>query len=639
MRPSEWQLRRSPMSAANRHSAAALLGLFLHATLSEAVPWRGSASVPSKTPMSAPAPRPELSSYEQSVLEQVLTERGLRLETHPEGKLVDRLEIVTLEVFTPESTLGSWLNWAHTTSRREIVDREILLRPGQPFQARLLEESSRNLRSLRQLSLVLLVPITSDTPDRVTILAVTKDVWSLRLNSQWRVKNGRVEHLVLQPSEENLAGTHLRVATQYVYDVSTHALGVTLSTSRLSGSRIAALGSVHGIVEQRSGRLEGSTGALSYGQPLYSADSIWGFGTNLVWENRMTRLLLPDSQGRYVFRTYDDPGTPIDEALPYEYRGRELVWQNSVTRSFGRETKLDVSTGLEATLRRYSADGLVTRGYSRGSVDAFEEQELPRSDSRIGPFVTIDLFQHSFVSLLDVETLGLQEDFRIGPRVFVKMYGGSTHAQSSRDMLGLSLGADYTASLAGSLHRIWAVHTAEFARGPFDDRLLQFGVHLVSPPLRVGRLVMDAGAALRYRDYYNHLYALGGDTRLRGYPSARFIGTSILTSNLEFRTRSVDVLGMLFGLVGFYDAGDTFDWGTAPRPKQSLGFGGRSTIPQLQRIVGRLDVSFPLTPAPRRDPVGWPAIDVVLSLSGQAFPWPSPQPSTLATPLLPATQL
>ncbi len=627
------------MSAATNHRIGVFAGLLAYASQSMANPWQAPAQALSASQSSPRTAHLELSSYEQTVLQQVLSERGFQLEPHPEGKLVDRLEIVTLEVFAPTTTLGTWLNWAHTTSRWQVVDREILVRPEQPFDGRLLEESSRNLRALRQLSLVLLVPVASGTPDRVTILAITKDVWSLRLNSQWRVKNGKVEHLVLQPSEENLAGMHLRVATQYVYDVSTHTLGVTLSTNRLSGSRIAALGSVHGIIEQRSGRLEGSTGALNYGQPLYSANSAWAFGTSLVWENRMTRLLLPDSQGRYVFRTYDDPRTPIDEALPYEYRAKELVWQNSVTRSFGRSTKLDVTTGMEATLRRYSARGLVTRGFSQENVDAFEREELPRSDSRIGPFVTLDLFRHSFVSLYDVETLGLQEDFRLGPRVFLKTYGGTTRAQSSRDMLGISLGADYTATLAGSLHRIWAVHTSEFARGPFDDRLFQFGVHLASPPLGVGRVVMDAGAALRYRDYYNHLYALGGDTRLRGYPSARFIGTSLLTSNLEFRTRSIDILGMLFGLVGFYDAGDTFDWGTTPRPKQSVGFGGRSTIPQLQRIVGRLDVSFPLTQAPRYDPVGWPAIDVVFSLSGQAFPWPSAQPTALFTPLLPATQL
>lgn len=576
-----------------------------------------------------------LSSYEQTTLAEVLSRRGWELESAPEGKLVERIETVTLDVFENRDPVPTWLNWFHTASRPDIIEQEVLNRPSQPFSWRLVRETSRNLRALRQLSLVLVVPIKSRFPNRVRLLVITKDVWSLRLNSQYRIKNGEVEYLVLQPSEENLGGYHLRIAGQYIYELTTHTFGGSVSTSRLGGSRLAVVASANGIVNRDTGRTEGSLGSFAFGQPLYSADSKWAFGTTMAWDTRVTRRLLPRPSGGYAMRTYDAPETPVDDRLPYRYHSREMSWQTYVTRSFGTRTKLDISTGIECLLRQYDPSSLLRDGYSPVAVRSFQTGALPRSDVRIGPFATVETHGSRFVSLYDVEILGLQEDFRLGHHAFVKGYVGNTEAQATRDVLGLSAGADYTISLGGSLGRLWTIHTAEFSRGRGgDDRLLQAGVRVITPPLGIGRLVYDGGTVLRYRNYHNYRYALGGDTRLRGYPSQQFLGTSLLTSNLEFRTRSVDVLSVLLGLVGFYDVGDAFDYGHTPRPKHSVGFGGRATIPQLQRVVGRLDVAFPLTPAAAAGPTRWPAVDILFSLNGQAFTMPASHPTTAATPLL-----
>jgi hypothetical protein len=150
--------------------------------------------------------------------------------------------------------------------------------------------------------------------------------------------------------------------------------------------------------------------------------------------------------------------------------------------------------------------------------------------------------------------------------------------------------------------------------GPACDASIEPAIHVVSPTALIGRFVLDAHFLYRFTNYLNQIEYLGGDTRLRGYPANYFIGYNVLDSNLEFRTHSVDILTAQIGLVAFYDVGDAFNtWGSGPAsfcrvsgnaasaspptnfcPMQSLGTGLRIVFPQLDRLVFRGDIGFPL---------------------------------------------
>ena len=599
-----------------------------------ASPTTSSPKAGSRTPITS-----ALSQYERDVVSRVLKERKVTVDENPEGKWIERIDVETLDVFEPEDPLPGWVNWFHATSREEVIKREILLREGQRFSSDLANETARNLRGLKQLSVVLILPIQCRDGERVRLLVITKDVWSLRLNSAYRMKNGVFEYLLLQPAEENLLGQHLRISAQYIYDQSTNTFGATVSHQRLFGSRIAVIANVNAIEHRSTNRLEGTSGTFFFGQPLYSTRAKWAWGTSVVWNHRVIRRLTPTPDGGYVARRFNDPSTPENENIPYRYRAHELSWQTAVTRSYGVTTKTNLTFGLEAVERKYNAQNLIRDGYAKSAIARFEEQKLERSNVRLGPFAMLEAYQNRYISLYDVETLGLQEDFQLGPRIFIKAYSGAKRTQSTRDLLGVSNGIEYTASYQGSLGRIWAIHTAEISPTPSDsDGLIQTGLRLISPRLGVGRFVYDTGAVYRYLDYRNLRYGLGGDNRLRGYPSQQFLGRNLIASNLEFRTRSIKLFEILFGLVGFYDVGDAFDAPEQLRPKHSVGFGARATAPQLQRIAARLDVAFPLTPPPPNAPLGerWGGVDILLTLDGQAFPFPTAQPSSYRTPLITA---
>lgn len=576
-----------------------------------------------------------LSQYEREVLKSVLDERQLTLELNPEGKSIDSIDAAPLEVFEPADPLPGWVNWFHTTSRPAVIEREVLTSVGQQYDQRTIDESARNLRSLRQLSLVLVVPIRSKHPGRVRLLVVTKDVWSLRLNSSIRARNGTIEYLALQPSEENLAGLHLRFAGQFIYDLSTNTFGGTVSHQRLFGSRIRTGLSINAIQYRATGALEGSSGTFIFGQPLYSTRTEWAWGTSLTWLNRTNRPLLPTTGGDYAPRLYRDPTVPDAAPIPYRYHSRVISWQTAVTRSFGFEVKTNLTLGIESLQRRFDASALIAEGYAPEAVHAFERHMLERGSVRIGPFAQLESYRNRYISMVDVETLGLQEDYQLGPRLFLKVYTGTKRALGTRDLVGVSTGLQYSTSLADSLMRAWATHLTELSPKPEDrDGLVQSGLRLVSPRFGIGRFVYDGGLLYHYQNGRNLHYALGGDGRLRGYPTEQFLGKHVVASNLEFRTRSVKVLEILFGLVGFYDVGDAFESMQTLHPKHSIGIGGRATIPQLQRVVGRLDLSFPLTAPNTQAGERWSPATLYLAIEGQAVPMPTVQPGTTRSPLL-----
>jgi hypothetical protein len=563
----------------------------------------------------------------------VLAKRQSTIEPAPEGKLIEAIEIETLKVFEPADPLPGWLNWFHPTSRTAVVERELLTRPGQKYEQGAVDESSRNLRRLKQLSLVLLVPVQSEHPDRVKLLVITKDIWSLRLNSNFRARNGTIEYLILQPSEENLFGSHLTLAGQYAYTRTTDSFGGTLSHQRLFGSPLRALFNFNAIQYRETGRVEGSTGQLYFGRPFYSTRDRWSWGTSLGWTNHVTRLNLPSSTGGYGPRLYRNPETPWLEPVPYRYRGEVMAWQTAVTRSWGSTQKTRLGFGLEALRRRFDAQGLLADGYSRAAVGQFEQKALEHDNVRIGPFAQLYTYRNTHVSMLDFETLGLQEDHQVGPAALLKIYTGAKRAFGTRDLVGIVTGLQHSTSIADSFLRLWVTHATELTPQREErDGLVQGGVHVVSPRTGIGRFVYDGGGLYHYRNGRNQSFLLGGDNRLRGYPSGQFMGHHLVTSNLEFRTRSIKLLEIMLGLVGFYDVGHAFD--ARMQPKHSVGIGGRATFPQFQRTAARLDLAFPLTRPTSDINEHWGSWAVYLTLEGQALPVPSIQPGTTRTPLL-----
>lgn len=571
---------------------------------------------------SPPAERRDAySPYERQSIEQALTKLGGTIEPQPDGKIVDGVDVVSLDVFEDRDPLPAWLtpigNWFHVTSKPRVIAREALIGPGERWDQALVDQTARNLRGLDQLSLVLCVPLRSGA-DHVRLLIVTKDVWSLRLNSEYTFAGGRLQHLLLQPSEQNLLGTHQQVLGNFVLDPATITLGGQYIVPRVAGSRINGSLSANAILNRDTGKVEGSSGSLGYGQPLYSTRVDWAWGGSISWDYQIVRRTVGG-----LLTDFDAPTGKCDlvavdsrDAKLCQYRRDALSGAYAVTRSFGGAWKHDVSLGVSASRKQYRS----LSAFTAPERDAFAAGYMPVSDTQIGPYLEYHDYSTRYFDVLDLETLGLTESYRRGHELTVRVSPVARAFNASRNFVALYTAANYTLPLGDGFVRAAVSHDVEIAadteHGRFPDASLSLGLRIATPRFGRGRFVFLASLLDRYQNYLNVRTSLGGDGRLRGYPANLFLGQHYVAANLEYRSDPVEISAVQLGFTLFADVGDAFDTWSAMALKQSAGFGLRLVFPQLQRSVMRLDLGFPLTQGVL--PAGQSHVDLVVTF-GQAF--------------------
>ncbi|RYG70443.1 hypothetical protein EON77_13945, partial [bacterium] len=290
------------------------------------------------------------SSYEQESIDAASESLGTSIDLDAEGKTLERVDIVTLEVFEKRDPIPRIANVLHVVTRPYVVAREVLLKVGAPYRRVVADEVARNLRLLPPLSLVIVVPMRGSAPDKVRLVIVTKDVWSLRASWNISVTPGGVENFLLQPSETNLFGTHHSVSATYIRLPESYTLGAGYAIPRLLGSRVAVSANAGLLMNSRRGEPEGSFGGLSVGQPLFSTRTKWAWTATGSWRNEVTR--------RYVnarLANFDALRTPADTSddVPYQYRTDSAAASLGATRSFGWRTKNDFSVAVELSRRAY----------------------------------------------------------------------------------------------------------------------------------------------------------------------------------------------------------------------------------------------------------------------------------------------
>jgi len=566
----------------------------------------------------------EYSAYEKETIRRALEATGLTLEHAPEGKRIDRVDTLRLEVLEdrdpiPEEVLGvktrKLMNSLHHVSRDYVIRREMLVREGDEYVQVLVDETARNMRARMplQVSIVIIVPVRSEDPDKVSLLVITKDIWSLRLSFDLAVTPGGLENFLLVPQETNLLGYHHTASTRFQYQPETLTFGVGYKVPRFGMSWVGATTAASVTFNRRSGEPEGSAASISVGQPLYSTRTEWAWDATLGYAVGIAR--------RYVnarVATFDSQTTPdVRDGIPNEYRSRSLSASVALTRSFGWAFKNNFSVSLNASSAAYDTFDL-SRFDARAGED-FVRRFIPLGETRVYPAFTWSTYKNDYLRTLDVNTLALQEDYRLGHDLSVSFYPVAKALGSSRDLVGVSAKAGYTVAVGDGLIGGDVSTFAENSGGDITDASVGASFGAISPRLGFGRVVTNMSFVNRYANYLRSRTFTGGDDRLRGYPSNFFFGKDTVFYNLEFRSTSVEILKAAIGGVVFYDAGNAYNGGKFPdnfdatRVKHSIGFGIRALFPQVNRMVFRADLAFPLNRGPfpdtgiptRVDPVGF----------------------------------
>lgn len=553
------------------------------------------------------------SQYERETIADAEKQLHVTIDPTPEGKTIEDVDTYRLEVFEKRDPLPRFLNVFHTTTKDRIITREVLQKTGEPYRQTLIDETARNLRGLSQLSLVLVVPIQGSAPDRVRILVITKDVWSLRLQWDFVLSNNGVERIVLQPAETNLFGIHHTAGLTYQYLPFATSFGAYYVIPRIFTSRIGVTANVNLIVNNRTTDPEGTFGGVTVGQPQWSTHTDWSWNVTGQWRNEITRRY-----SRARLGVFDSDKTPYEDGIPFEYRSNQALGEASVTRSFGWAYKNDFILSFTGSMKQYRTPDL--SAWDPAAVQDFVNTRIPVSDNRVGPALEWRSYTTSFTRVIDLETLGLQEDWRLGHWVGARIYPVFGALGSSRTFLGTYAEAGYTVALGDGLARLDVSTTNELddtgvIQGNVDGEL-----EIVTPRLPFGRLAYSARVLDRYANYLNTNTFLGGNTRLRGYPSNYFVGKNIVSSNLEFRIRPFQLLGTQIGGVLFYDVGDAFDDFSKLAPKQAIGLGIRLVLPYFDRVVFRADLGIPISASPL--PTGAGPVQFIITFN-QAFTMPT----------------
>lgn len=538
---------------------------------------------------SAPKAARGLSRYEADTLQMSLARLGAEVDPAPEGKRVEAVDVVTLEVFDEREGFLQIANVLHATTLPEVLRREVLLRVGEPYARELADETARNLRAFPQNSLVLVVPVRGRAAGTVRLLVLTKDVWSLRMSWDVKASGAGLELLRLEPTETNVAGTHQSVSGRFIMRPETYTLGTAFRVPRLQGQRLS-LGADANVILSDKGEPEGSYGSTYIARPLTSTREKWAWFVSSDFRNERVR--------RYVnarVALFNAKATPERDNLRDEYHAQRFTETLAVVRSFGAEHKQDVTFGAEVNVRSYHLPPGTLGRFAPDVVSEYVKARIPVGDTRVGPALQARIYTTRFKRVLDLETLGLQEDIRLGYDMTARVYPVFRELGSSRSFLGTLATAQYTWALADGIVRVGGELLNEVEADQISDGAASADLRVHSPSLGFGRLVFDAGVLGRYRNYLNRKTGLGGDSRLRGYPTNFFAGKDYVVGNLEYRTPALKVFTVLLGGALFYDVGHAFDGWEELRPQQSAGTGFRILFPQFDKVVFRGDFAVPLT--------------------------------------------
>lgn len=542
--------------------------------------------------LTAGAAHADQRSFEMKHIVKALKRLDLSIEKSPEGKLIDEVHVVRYEVFVKDEPFFTFPNALHWLTRERIVRQELLLQPGDDFDARRVLETARNLRGLGIFQLVAVVPVQSENQGSVDLLVVTRDLWSLRLEWNLQFNGDQVDQLLVQLTERNLFGRNVRATIRSVLVPLTLTLGELYFDRRFLGEPLTLFQSADIFINRDTSDFEGYDAQLVVTRPFFNLNQRWGFRVPVRAQQRIVRQV---QTGDVL--TYDDPATPEEEAIP-------RVWRSSFV-SASAVGRLQLSGDF--TQRIAAGFGFAHRGVEiddPASVPlanraAFERDVLPRALTQIFPIMSWSGFENTFRTYQNLSSYGVSEDVRLGPVVSGTLTAPLEALGSTVSAIELFGSAGWNWDFADDgLFELAVGAEGRLEAGEWLNQQLLTRMRVASPSYVWGRLVGRIDWLTQHRDTTNSLVALGGSNGLRGYPSQAFfvVGGDRLRGNVELRSAPFVWHYFHGGAVLFYDAGEVYG-GQNDEPfvlKQAVGIGVRGLLPQFNREVFRLDVGVPV---------------------------------------------
>ncbi|MEM9187974.1 MAG: BamA/TamA family outer membrane protein [Myxococcota bacterium] len=535
------------------------------------------------------------STYERTRTTAVMEREGLTpIEpADAEGRTIAFIRVVREDVFIEEDGgLFGWLTWAnifHTLTRESVVDRELLLQEGRAYSIDRAEETRRNLYSLAIFSYVRVVPVEAPN-DEVGVLVYTRDLWSLRLESNFQVTGSTLDNLSLQLSERNVLGLQKRGTVRFFLVPDTFSVGQTYVDRRVANGPVRLSEAIDFIFNRESGDLEGFFGFLSVRSPFYDLAQRWGFA---VEGSVLTEIERQFRGGELL--TYDIPDTPEEEALPQEWRQREYEASAFLLHRHGERFKQTFGVGF--AYDEIDTELLEVEGRTQAQAEAFARDVLPQERRDIGPVLSYDLFLPTFNDYENLAAYGITESVRTGPSVSLQVGFPVSGLGSSTDSVTFEADYGYILGFGDFLLEGSLFGAARLENGNVVNKRLRAELRGATPVVGFARMAFRFRWEGRDNDTNRTLVSLGGDNGLRGFVSQAFFerGGNLLAGNVEIRTLPLEIWSVQLGVVLFYDVGTVYADASDIELHHAVGLGVRAMFPQFNRLPFRFDLGAPVS--------------------------------------------
>jgi hypothetical protein len=545
-----------------------------------------------------------LGRLEQESVDDAMASLGKHVDPAPQGKTIGKIHVVNQDVFSKRDWYFQLLNIFHWTTRSYILERELLLRPGQLYDQALVEESTRNLQSPAGIivagrtvgqpelsSVVVLLPVASAIPGQVDLLLVTRDIWSLRFNTVFEYQANALTLLQTSLSENNLFGWRKQLSLGFSFDQGNYYYGPTYQDPNIRGTRLTLYARALFYNSRATGEYEGNSQVAALRYPLYSLASKWGAGVDVTHVSNVARVFRGNS-----LRLVDLSGTPEIEGLPYEYGRRVVIADANAVRSFRGAAVIQRATVGYLADRR-SAGVLPTFPGDAATAALFLSQWAPIPERRSEPYVRYEVFTPRYAVLRDLDTFDLRENRQLGPLLRARVSEGLPALGASFAALGVGVAAGFAAAPAGGYLSLTVEASGRwrYDQGRWIDQEGEAKASGATPIVGgLFRIVAEAQVASKRVDTTNTPFVLGGANGLRGYAIGEFIGTTLLVGHIEVRTVPVGIWSQRVGMVAFYDIGDAAPSFSDLLPRNDVGLGLRWLAPQFNSTVIRFDWAVPL---------------------------------------------
>ncbi|MCZ8130029.1 MAG: hypothetical protein O9284_01810 [Steroidobacteraceae bacterium] len=459
------------------------------------------------------------------------------------GATIGTIELHVQNIFdTSDPREDGWLyrtaNALHLKTRDATVRQQLLFAEGARFDARLLEETERILRSRRYLVDAWVVPVRYDPARNVVDVSVTvRDVWTLNPGVSFNRAGGE-NRTRFEIEEQNLLGTGTKLSLGRSRDVDRSSTLLQYSDPNL-GTSWWQLDLAY------SDNSDGNVHSAGLQRPFYALDVRHAYG-------------FTGYSGESVVSRYDR-GRIVDQ-----FQGQRHDYAAWVGWSDGL---------VDGVVRRWYA------GVRHQHADFARRPELPLQPARLPaarkfayPWIGWQFLEDRYAEGANLDLIGRTEDLYLGRSAYLEL------GWSSR-----SFGADQDAILARARGLAgWRLDERRqlFVNAALDGRL-EGGVarnvvgslggryfwRLTDRQLLYAAL---SGVATQRLDAERQVL-LGGEEGLRGYPLRFQGGTSSLLFTVEHRvfTDWYPFRLVRVGGAAFVDVGRT--WGRSLTGAEPLG--------------------------------------------------------------------